>query len=459
MEQQEISRLVEAQRAWFRTGATLDLGRREQALDALRRAIRNREAEINRALEQDLGKCAFESYFSETGMVLSELSYQRKHLRRFAKPRTVPTPLAQFAAKSYRLPSPYGVCLIMSPWNYPLLLTLDPLIDAIAAGNTAILKPSAYAPHTAEVLKSLIADTFDPEYVTVVTGGREENKSLLSERFDYIFFTGSQTVGREVMAKAAANLTPVTLELGGKSPCIVDKTANLPLAARRIVFGKFLNCGQTCVAPDYVLCDEAVKDALVAELKKEILRQYGSRPLKDPTYGRIINEKHFNRLLGLLDPEKTVHGGETDRESCRITPTVLTGVDWSHPSMGQEIFGPILPVLTYRDLEEAVSQIHARPHPLALYYFTEDAAQAREVMARCGFGGGCINDVVIHLATTQMPFGGFGESGMGCYHGKAGFEAFTHFKSIVDKKTWLDLPMRYRPYKKFYGKLIRFFLR
>lgn len=459
MEQQEISRLVEAQRAWFRTGATLDLRRREQALDALGRAIRNREAEINQALEQDLGKCAFESYFSETGMVLSELRFQRKHLRRFAKPRTVPTPLAQFAAKSYRLPSPYGVCLIMSPWNYPLLLTLDPLIDAIAAGNTAILKPSAYAPHTAEVLKSLIAYTFDPEYVTVVTGGREENKSLLSERFDYIFFTGSQAVGREVMAKAAANLTPVTLELGGKSPCVVDKTANLPLAARRIVFGKFLNCGQTCVAPDYILCDEAIKDALVAELKKEILRQYGPRPLKDPTYGRIINEKHFNRLLGLLDPEKTVHGGETDPVACRIAPTVMTGVDWSHPSMGQEIFGPILPVLTYRNLEEAVAQIQARPHPLALYYFTEDAAQAREVMARCGFGGGCVNDVVIHLATTWMPFGGFGESGMGCYHGKAGFEAFTHFKSIVDKKTWLDLPMRYRPYKKFYGKLIRFFLR
>ena len=459
MEQQEISRLVEAQRAWFSTGATLDLRRREQALDALRRAILDREAEINQTLEQDLGKCAFESYFSETGMVLSELRFQRKHLRRFAKPRTVPTPLAQFAAKSYRLPSPYGVCLIMSPWNYPLLLTLDPLIDAIAAGNTAILKPSAYAPHTAEVLKSLIEDTFDPEYVTVVTGGREENKSLLEQRFDYIFFTGSQAVGREVMAKAAANLTPVTLELGGKSPCIVDKTANLPLAARRIVFGKFLNCGQTCVAPDYILCDEAVKDALVAELKKEILRQYGPRPLKDPAYGRIINEKHFNRLLGLLDPGKTVHGGETDPAACRIAPTVLTGVDWSHPSMGQEIFGPILPVLTYRHLEEAVAQIQARPHPLALYYFTEDTAQAREVMARCGFGGGCVNDVVIHLATTWMPFGGFGESGMGCYHGKAGFEAFTHFKSIVDKKTWLDLPMRYRPYKKFYGKLIRFFLR
>ena len=327
MEQQEISRLVEAQRAWFRTGATLDLRRREQALDALRRAIQSREAEINQALERDLGKCAFESYFSETGMVLSELRFQRKHLRRFAKPRTVPTPLAQFAAKSYRQPSPYGVCLIMSPWNYPLLLTLDPLIDAIAAGNTAILKPSAYAPHTAEVLKSLIADTFDPEYVTVVTGGREENKSLLPTHFDYIFFTGSQAVGREVMAKAAANLTPVTLELGGKSPCIVEKSANLSLAARRIVFGKYLNCGQTCVAPDYILCDVAVKDALVAELKKEILRQYGSRPLKDPTYGRIINEKHFNRLLGLLDPGKTVHGGETDPAACRIAPTVLSGVD------------------------------------------------------------------------------------------------------------------------------------
>ncbi len=459
MEQSAISALVARQRAWFRTGATLDLDRREKALDALRRAIETREADINRALEQDLGKCPFESYFSETGMVLSELSFQRKHLRRWARPQTVPTPLAQFHARSYRLPSPRGVCLIMSPWNYPLLLTLDPLIDALAAGNTAILKPSAYAPNTARLLEELIADTFDPEYVSVVTGGREENQSLLSERFDYIFFTGSQAVGREVMTRAAAHLTPVTLELGGKSPCIVEKSADLPLAARRIVFGKFLNCGQTCVAPDYILCDEAIRDALVAELKKEVLRQYGSRPLKDPTYGRIINEKHFARLTGLLDPSRTAHGGETDPESLRIAPTILTNVDFSHPAMGQEIFGPILPVLTYRELDEALKEINDRPHPLALYVFTGDAALAREVLARCGFGGGCVNDVVIHLATTQMPFGGFGESGMGCYHGRAGFDTFSHYKSIVDKKTWLDLPMRYRPYKSLYGRLIRFFLR
>jgi len=347
----------------------------------------------------------------------------------------------------------------MSPWNYPLLLTLDPLTDAIAAGNTAILKPSAYAPHTSAALERLIRDCFDPEYAAVVPGGRAENACLLEQRFDTIFFTGSKAVGREVLRHAAGYLTPVTLELGGKSPCIVDRTANLKLAARRIVFGKFLNCGQTCVAPDYLYCDEAVKEDLLRELNAQVRVQFGSRPLENGDYGRIVNEKHFERLCGLIDPAKVVLGGETDRASLRIAPTVLDGVDWSDPVMGEEIFGPVLPVLTFRSLDEAVERVSSLPHPLALYLFSSDRAAVKAVTARCQFGGGCVNDVVIHLASARLPFGGVGDSGMGAYHGRAGFEAFSHTKSIVDKKTWLDLPMRYQPYRPAYDRLIRRFLR
>ncbi|MDE7010328.1 MAG: aldehyde dehydrogenase family protein, partial [Oscillospiraceae bacterium] len=374
-------------------------------------------------------------------------------------PRTVPTPLAPFPARSRRIPSPRGVTLIMSPWNYPFLLALDPLVDAVAAGNTVILKPSAYAPHTAALVERLVRACFEPQHAAVVTGGREENTCLLQQRFDHIFFTGSQAVGKTVMAAASEHLTPVTLELGGKSPCVVERTANIPLAARRIVFGKFLNCGQTCVAPDYILCDRAVHDRLVEEIQRQIALQFGPRPLENPDYGRIINQKHFDRLTRLLPSGETVHGGGMDPDTLRIEPTVLDNVRFCDPVMEEEIFGPILPILTYSSLDEALAEIEARPHPLAFYLFTENHALARQVMARCGFGGGCVNDVVIHLATHAMPFGGFGESGMGAYHGKAGFETFSHIKSVVDKKTWLDLPMRYQPYRTVHEKLIRLFLR
>ena len=295
--------------------------------------------------------------------------------------------------------------------------------------------------------------------MAVVTGGREENTCLLGEKFDCIFFTGSQAVGREVMRAAAEHLTPVTLELGGKSPCVVERTADIPLTARRIVFGKFLNCGQTCVAPDYILCDQAVHDRLVEEIQKQIAVQFGPRPLENPDYGRIVNQKHFDRLTRLLSSGETVHGGGTEPDALRIEPTVLDSVRFCDPVMAEEIFGPILPILTYSGLDEALAEIEARPHPLAFYLFTENRALARQVMARCGFGGGCVNDVVIHLATHAMPFGGFGESGMGAYHGKAGFETFSHIKSVVDKKNWLDLPMRYQPYRTVHEKLIRLFLR
>ena len=459
MTEHDIQEIVARQRAWFRTGATLDVGGRLAALDRLRAWILAHEGEIDEALRQDLGKSGFESYMCETGMVLSELTYMRRHARALARARTVPTPLAQFHAHSYTKPAPYGVTLVMSPWNYPFLLTVDPLVDALAAGNTAVLKPSAYSPHTSALLERMAADCFDPRYVAVVTGGRAENARLLEQKFDYIFFTGSQAVGREVMGRAAAHLTPVTLELGGKSPCIVERSADVRLAARRIVFGKFLNCGQTCVAPDYVYCDRAVKDPLVAELKAQITAQYGERPLQNPDYGRIVNEKHFDRLCRLLASGTLCHGGGTDPSALRIEPTVLDGVTFDDPVMGEEIFGPILPVLTYDSLEEAVAAVNSRPSPLALYLFTRSRAAVRTVLDRCAFGGGCVNDVVIHLATSAMGFGGFGESGMGSYHGRAGFETFSHRKSIVDKKLWLDLPMRYQPYTGGHRALLRKFLK
>ena len=455
-----IQEIVERQRRFFRTGATLPVSFRLAMLKKLRDAVDRYEEEIGAALAADLGKSGYESFMCETGLVQGEISWMLRHTGRLAKEHTVPTPLGQFAARSFRKFSPYGNVLIMSPWNYPLLLTLDPLADAIAAGNTAVVKPSAYAPATSALLAKMVGELFPPEYVAVVTGGREENAALLEEKFDFIFFTGSQSVGREVLRHAAEHLTPTALELGGKSPCIVDETAKLALAARRIVFGKYLNCGQTCVAPDYILCHRDVKDRLVELICKEVRRQYGEDPLQNPDYGRIVNEKHFNRLLGLIDPAKTVLGGQSSPDTLQIAPTVLDGVTESDPVMGEEIFGPILPVLTFDRFEELYDRLSGGPKPLALYLFSQNRPRIKEAAARFQFGGGCVNDVVIHLATSAMGFGGVGESGMGAYHGRAGFEAFSHCKSVVDKKTWMDLPMRYQPYrKKLYGGLLHMFLR
>ncbi len=459
MTEQEINSLVSRQRKFFQTGATLPVSVRITALRGLYTAIVKYENEIHDALKKDLGKSGFESYMCETGLVLEEISYMLKHIRRFAGEKRVRTPLSQFHSRSFKKPSPYGVTLIMSPWNYPFMLTLSPLVDALAAGNTAVVKPSAYSPNTSEILRKILSQCFDPQYVAVVTGGRAENTCLLREHFDYIFFTGSQTVGKEVMRNAAEYLTPVTLELGGKSPCIVDQTADIRLAARRIVFGKYLNCGQTCVAPDYIYCHRSVKDSLVKEIQRQIQLQYGKEPLHNPDYGKIINKKHFDRILGLIEEKKIVHGGNSDRDTLRIEPTVLDNVTFADPVMQEEIFGPLMPVLVFDNLDEAITRINAMPHPLALYFFTSDKAAAKDVTSRCGFGGGCINDTIIHLATTEMGFGGFGESGMGAYHGKTGFDTFSHYKSIVDKKTWIDLPMRYQPYRKMHEKMVRFFLK
>ena len=455
----EIKDIVKKQRDFFHTGATLPVSYRIDALKKLRDIILRYEEEIAEAIRLDLGKSAFESYMCESGLVLSEISYMLKHIRSYAREKTVWTPLAQFCSRSYKKPSPYGVVLIMSPWNYPLMLTLDPLVDAIAAGNTAVLKPSAYSPHTSALIGKMMAECFEEEYIAVVSGGREENQALLDETFDYIFFTGSQTVGKVVMKKAAEHLTPVTLELGGKSPCIITKDADLRLAAKRVVFGKYLNCGQTCVAPDYIYCDATVKDAFIKAVKRQIIRQYGKRPYKNENYGKIINQKHYDRIMGLIDQDKVVLGGSGRAESLQIAPTVMDGVTFEDAVMQEEIFGPVMPVLTYDSIDEVVDRLQQMPSPLALYVFTSDKKTADRILSQCSFGGGCINDTIIHLATSEMGFGGCGASGMGAYHGKDGFDTFTHYKSIVDKKTFMDLPMRYQPYKSIHDRLIHIFLR
>ncbi|MCM1046187.1 MAG: aldehyde dehydrogenase [Candidatus Gastranaerophilales bacterium] len=459
MNNRQMKALIQNQRVFFRSGATLDVRTRIRALTKLKECILRNEKEIAAALKKDLGKSGTESYMCEIGMTLNEISYMLRHIVSFSRGKTRHTPLAQFPAKSIRKPSPYGVVLIMSPWNYPFLLTMEPLVDALAAGNTAVVKPSAYSPHTSALITKLLSECFGEHYVAVVTGGRKENAALLEQRFDYIFFTGSKAVGQDVLRHAAENLTPVTLELGGKSPCIVEKSANLRLAARRIVFGKFLNCGQTCVAPDYIYCDVSVKDKLIREICREIKRQFGEDPLANPNYGRIVNKKHFRRLRRLMDPAKIVHGGKVDPAALRIAPTVMDNVTFRDAVMKEEIFGPILPILTYDSLEMAVQRINSMPTPLAFYLFTENQYLAKRVTGRCRFGGGCVNDTIIHLATNSMGFGGLGESGMGSYHGEAGFDTFSHYKSIVDKKTWLDLPMRYQPYRSVNDWLIRKFLK
>ena len=459
MHKEEIQSILEKQKSFFASGATLPVEQRIRKLRRLQRAIRMYEDEICAALKSDLGKSRQESYMCEVGLTLSELTWMQKHLKGLAKEKRVPTPLAQFASRSFRSPSPYGTVLIMSPWNYPVLLTMDPLIDAIAAGNTVVLKPSAYAPATSAVMKMILEECFPQEYVAVITGGRAENQALLHQRFDKIFFTGGKTVGKEVLRCAAEHLTPVTLELGGKSPCIVDHTAKLNLAAKRIVFGKYLNCGQTCVAPDYILCDRRIRDDLITAIVKEIQLQFGEQPLENPDYGKIINQKHFEWILGLINHEKLVFGGESDPETLRIAPTVMKDITWEDAVMGEEIFGPLMPILTYDTLDEAIQVVESHPHPLALYFFSEDKASQKKVLDSCHFGGGCMNDTIIHLATSAMPFGGVGESGMGGYHGKVGFETFSHTRSIVDKKTWMDLPIRYQKYNSIKEKMLRIFLR
>ena len=459
MNELSIRNTVAAQRAYFAEGATLSCAARKAALNKLRAAILARESEINAALKADLNKSASEAYMCEVGMTLAELSYVERHLAGWMKKHPVLTPLAQFHARSFTVHNPYGVVLIMSPWNYPFMLTMEPLIGALAAGNCCVVKPSAYAPATSRIIRELIGECFPPEYVAVVEGGRKENQALLEQRFDYIFFTGGVTVGREVMRKAAEHLTPVSLELGGKSPCIVDSSAKLDLAAKRLAFGKLLNCGQTCVAPDYLLIDRKIKDEFLGYVKKHIASMIGGNALDNENYVRMVSRRHYDRVMGLIDPAKVVFGGKGDETTLHIQPTILDNVTPDDPVMQEEIFGPVLPVIAYDSIDEAVDFINSREHPLALYLFSEDRTTQDRFLSSVPFGGGCINDTIIHLATSRMGFGGVGHSGMGAYHGKKSFDTFSHEKSIVLKSTWLDLPFRYMPYTKAKDALVRFFLK
>lgn len=456
-----IDQTIQKQREFFDTGRTLDVKFRMDALRRLTDAIRANESRLTEALHADLGKSRLESYMCEIGLTLSEVGHLLGHVRAWSRPRAVASPLAAFPCRSFIVQEPYGVALVMSPWNYPVLLTLMPLAAAIAAGNCCVAKPSAYSPATSAVLAEMIGSTFDEGHVAVVQGGRQENQDLLEQRFDYIFFTGGVSVGRLVMEKAARHLTPVTLELGGKSPCVVDETADIRLAARRIAFGKFLNCGQTCVAPDYALVHASVRQDFVRMVKEETGAMFGLRPLENPDYGRMVNRKHFDRVAGLIDAAggKVVLGGGRDAEALRIEPTVMDGVTADDAVMQEEIFGPVLPVLEVRSMAEAKEFIRSRPSPLALYAFTRCKATERLFMETVRFGGGCVNDTIMHLASSSLPFGGIGQSGMGSYHGRKSFETFSHAKSVLKRGWWPDFSFRYQPYTALKEKLVRMFVK
>ncbi|AET69741.1 NAD-dependent aldehyde dehydrogenase [Desulfosporosinus orientis DSM 765] len=434
------------QRTFFNSGRTLDLNFRLNALKTLKKSIQENEKEILDALKTDLNKSAFEAYATEVGVVLEEIGYAIKNLPNWVKVKKVKTPIVHFKSSCYTISEPYGIALIMSPWNYPFQLTIAPLIGSIAGGNCSVVKPSAYSPATSAVMAKILGKSFAQNYITVIEGGREANRALLDEKFDYIFFTGGVSVGKTVMASASKHLTPVTLELGGKSPCIVDSEVNIDLAARRIVWGKFLNAGQTCVAPDYLLVHKKVKRELIDSMKKYIVEFYGRNPCKNKEFPKIINEKHFNRIIELLTNGEIIIGGESDEQSLHIAPTLIDLIKLEDPIMQEEIFGPVLPILEYSDISDVIALVKSRPKPLALYLFTTSKQLENRIVKSISFGGGCINDTIVHLGTSNMPFGGVGESGMGGYHGKWSFDTFTHTKSILKKSNSIDIKLRYPPY-------------
>lgn len=443
---QDFEKTVKQQRGYFDSGITLDIDFRILQLKKLRNWVRNNQKRICGALRKDLNKTRKEALLTEVLMVYTEINDALKNVRKWSSPQWARTSLMQMPSKCRTYAEPYGSVLIMSPWNYPFMLTVAPLVGAIAAGNCVVLKPSAYAQHTSRLLGEMASEIFAPSYVTVVQGGRDEITGLLEQKFDYIFFTGSSNVGKVVMQAAAKNLTPMTLELGGKSPCIVDATADLDAAAKRIVWGKFLNAGQTCIAPDYLLVHRSVQQRLEALMRNYMMRFYGREAHRNDSFPKIINQKHYERLMGLLKDTEILFGGQGESDEQKIAPTlVLPKGGWEHPLMQEEIFGPILPIIPFDNIEEAASKIRKGPKPLALYLFSQSKAVQRYVLRNISFGGGCINDTILHIATTHMPFGGVGESGMGNYHGKASFNTFSHTKSVMHRGR-IDFPIRYPPY-------------
>ena len=455
---QEYIQIHEAMKAYFESGATLDVAKRKATLRKLKATLKEWEPRLMEAIMLDLGKSRFEAYETEIGIVQAEISHTLKHLSRWAKAKRVSTPLAHFPSSSRILKQPKGIVLVMSPWNYPIQLALVPLAAAISAGCCVLLKPSRYSVNVSRVLCEMFDSSFDSRLIKVVEGGHQANSELLELRWDHIFFTGSPNVGKVVMEAASRHLTPVTLELGGKSPVIIDGSMDMALAARRLAWGKFLNAGQTCVAPDYLLIDERCKEEFKKEFEKATRKMYPGL-LESPDLGRIINEKHFNRLKGLLEGQRVVFGGQCDDKLLRIAPTLLEDTDPDSPIMQEEIFGPILPMLTYRSFDEAISFIRGREKPLALYIFSKDRRHINAVQQTLTYGGGCVNDTVVHLSNPSMPFGGVGSSGMGSYHAKQGFDTFTHEKSVLRKALWLDIPVRYAPYDDRLTRLLRLLLR
>ncbi|OIU72769.1 aldehyde dehydrogenase [Rossellomorea aquimaris] len=442
------------QKQFFKEGSTKTLDMRKQTLQKLADIISKHEKEIIVALKQDLNKSEMESYTTEIGFLLEEIRFTLKHIDDWAAPVKVKTAKTHVGSKAYKVPEPYGTTLIIAPWNYPFQLALAPVIGAIAAGNTVVIKPSELTPNTSNLIKRIFDSHFNPEYLAVIEGGVETTQHLLEQPFDYIFFTGSVPVGKVIMEAAAKQLIPVTLELGGKSPCIVDDTANIPLAAKRIAFGKVTNAGQTCVAPDYLFVHESVKERFIKEFQKAVRDFYGKNPLANDSYGKIVNERHFNRLTAYLEDGEILTGGRVDHASLKIEPTLMVPKDASVPVMQDEIFGPIFPVLGYDDLNEVIDFINDRPKPLALYLFTSDDGVADKVNGSISYGGGCVNDTLMHLATPYLPFGGVGESGIGSYHGESSFTAFSHYKSILKQTTKFDVSFKY-PNSKLGLKIIK----
>jgi aldehyde dehydrogenase (NAD+) len=451
---ESIQFAIKKQKTFFNVGKSKPLDVRKQVLEKLADVIRKNEKEILIALKQDLNKSEMETYTTEIGILLEEIRFTLKHINEWSAPVKVKTARTHVGSKAYKVPEPYGAVLIIAPWNYPLQLAISPLIGAIAAGNTAVIKPSELTPNTSNLIAGLIDSQFDPEHIIVIEGGAETTQLLLEHPFDYIFFTGSVPVGKVIMEAAAKQLIPVTLELGGKSPCIIDETANVPLAAKRVAFGKVTNAGQTCVAPDYLFVHKEVKEEFIQSFQKAVRDFYGNNPLANDTYGRIVNERHFHRLTGYFKDGDILTGGSVDHASLKIEPTLMVPKDDKVPLMQDEIFGPIFPVLEYEELDEVISFINERPKPLALYLFTSEDHVADKVNNSISYGGGCVNDTLMHLATPYLPFGGVGESGFGNYHGESSFATFSHYKSILKQTTKFDFSFRY-PNAKFGLKIIK----
>ncbi|WP_096270529.1 aldehyde dehydrogenase [Paucisalibacillus globulus] len=439
----QIKEIVQAQRDFYLSGATKSYKFRIDMLRSLRSMLEKYEKSIYKALKQDLNKSTFDTFTTELGFLYNEIKHTESNLKEWMKDEAIDAPLTHKGTKNFIRKEPYGVSLIISPWNYPLQLAIAPAIGAIAAGNTVVIKPSEYSPSTSSLLAKIIRDTFDPKFLAVVQGAKDVSQELLNQRFDYIFFTGSTSVGKVIMREASKYLTPVTLELGGKSPAIIDKDANVTLTAKRIAWGKFTNAGQTCVAPDYLYVHDDIKEKLLKEMKKQIKKMYSKNALQYEKYVRIINQNHFNRLSAYLSNGTIVYGGDVDQEQLKIEPTILDSITWDDPVMQDEIFGPILPVLTFKKIDDVISELKHLEKPLALYYFGEKEKNQEKVMNSLSFGGGCVNDTLYHLANPNLPFGGVGQSGMGAYHGKNSFDTFSHHKSILKQTTKFDIPLRY----------------